>query len=405
MNKKELINELWQNLSDFRKKDLELILDLLFNRLAQALKEGQRIEIRGFGRFLVKEQRPRRFKNPRTGEERQIPSRRRIIFKPGKDLLERLNASALASVDLGTQTFRVLLAKPAENSFRPLLRRRYNVRLGEGLSRSGEISPEAFERGLKALLEIKELFTRTGVQDVLAAGTAVFRKAKNAKLFLEKAREKAGFEIKVLTPEEEAGFTLKGINYGFPLDPSAPILIIDAGGGSTEYILGQGGEVLTWGSLDLGVVTATEKFLPPDSPPDQESLSALWDEIKEKLAPIQHLPTPPTTLIATGGTASCLAALKLELENYCLEKLHGTEIKKAELEEIYEKMRRLAPYERRALKGMEPGREDIILVGTMLYLALLEMLGLKAFKVSETGILEGLLLHLMESSPNISAKI
>ncbi len=405
MNKKDLVNELWQKFSDFRKKDLELILDLLFARLTQALKEGQRIEIRGFGRFVVKEQRSRRFKNPRTGEERKIPPRKRIIFKPGKDLLDRLNTPSLASLDLGTQTFRLLIAKPNEDGFRPLLRKRYNVRLGEGLSKEGKISQEAFERGFSALQEIKNLLTQAETQKVLAAGTAVFRKAQNAKDFLDQVAEKIGFKIRVLNPEEEALFTLKGVNYGLNPKPTGPVLVVDAGGGSTEFILGEGEKILSLGSLELGAVTLTEKYLPLDAAPKEDELKALEEEIQKGLTPLKDLPTRPSHLIATGGTASCLAALKLELESYCLEKLHGTQLKTKDLSALFVKLKNLPPYERRFLKGMDQGREDIILAGLMVYLAILGMFGLSSLTVSETGILEGLLLHLIQSGTNISAKI
>ena len=121
MVKKDLIAQLWSKFSDFRRKDLELILDLFFDHLAQVLKDGHRIEIRGFGRFLVKEQQERLFKNPKTHEITRLPARKRIIFKPGKDLKERLNQEAWASIDLGTQTFRLLIAKPQNDSFRALL--------------------------------------------------------------------------------------------------------------------------------------------------------------------------------------------------------------------------------------------------------------------------------------------
>ena len=404
MNKKDLVTELWQKFSDFRKKDLELALDLLFGRLAQALKEGERVEIRGFGRLIVKEQRPRRFKNPRTGEERDIPARKRIIFKPGKDLLERLNSPSVASLDLGTQTFRLLIAKPLDDGFRVLLRKRYNVRLGEGLSRRGEIGEEAFERGLLALKEMKEALERANVSRYLAAGTAVFRRAKNASSFLEKAAEETGLNIRVLAPEEEALFTLTGVSYGLNLDPEKTSLILDAGGGSTEFILGRKGEILSLGSLEVGAVTLTEKHLPGDDPPRRGEIEALSRAIKEGLAPLKGLPARPEILIATGGTASCLAALKLELETYCPEKLHGVTLKRAELEALFERLKALPSSERRFLKGMEPGREDIILAGLMIYLAVLDLLGLSSLTVSETGILEGLLLHLLEMGPNISAK-
>ncbi len=414
MNRKDLIGELAQKFPDFRKKDLELILDLLFQRLARALKDGQRIEIRGFGRFFVREQKERRFKNPRTGEERRLPPRKRIIFKPGKDLKERLNQPALASIDLGTQTFRLLIAKPCHpgnnpaedhsiNNFRILLRKRFNVRLGEGLKK-GSISETAFKRGLEALEKIKELLSSSGAEKVLAAGTAVFREAQNARDFILRAQE-GGLQIKILSPEEEAHFTLKGVLAGLEENPEVPILVVDAGGGSTEFILGKGEKILKWGSLKLGAVVLTEKYLKDQEIPSEESLKALEAEIERELNPLEELPLSPQKLIATGGTASCLASLKLGLEKYCPERIHGLSISLAELERTYKKLCQMPVEERRCLKGLEPGREDIILAGLMIYLGFLRHLPeLKNIIVSETGILEGLLLHLWQENPIISAK-
>ncbi len=404
MNRKELLNNLAQKFPDLRKKDLEFILELLFQHLASTLKEGRRIEIRGFGRFYVKEQRGRRFKNPRTGEERNLPPRKRIIFKPGKDLKERLNEKAYASLDLGTQTFRLLVGKPTPEGFRTLLKERFNVRLGEDLTH-GRISDYAFSRGLETLQKIKELLQKIEVNGVFAAGTAVFRKARNASKFIAQAATQTGIQIQVLSPEEEAWFTFQGVFWGLKKDDLGnPILIIDVGGGSTEFIWATEGKILKLGSFNIGAVTLTTKYLAGEEPPSQENLSALAKEIEDQLIPLKELPKP-ASLIATGGTASCLAALKLGLETYCAEKIHGQKITLTDLHKLFEKLRHLTPKERKHLKGMEPGREDIILAGLMIYLKILETLSsAKTLIISETGILEGLLLHLLQRNPIFSAK-
>ncbi len=400
MVKKDLVNELWLKFPDFRKKDLEMIVDLLFERMAEVLREGRRIEIRGFGRFLVKEQKGRLFRNPKTAEVRKLPPRRRIIFKPGKDLKERLNQEPLASLDLGTQTFRLLLAKPAEKGFRPLLRRRENVRLGEGLAESRRITPEAMERGLKALESFRKDLARAGVKHYLAAGTAVFRQAENAADFLSAAKD-LGFEIKVLSPEEEATFTAKGVLYGMRLNPQRPLLIVDVGGGSTEFIFCASGQVVDKKSLEIGAVTFTKAYLKHEIPKTFE-LNTFETKVRESLERLNP-PFVPKMLVATGGTASCLAALKLGLEHYHPDLIHGQCLHEEDLEGLFERLRHLTLEERRALKGMEPGREDIILAGLKIYALILEHFALRELCVSETGILEGLLLHLGRSVTNISA--
>ncbi|NPB09681.1 MAG: hypothetical protein GXO17_04935 [Thermodesulfobacteria bacterium] len=400
MVKKDLVNELWLKFPDFRKKDLELVVDLLFERMADVLREGKRIEIRGFGRFMVKEQKGRVFRNPKTAEVRELPPRKRIIFKPGKDLKERLNQEAWASLDLGTQTFRLLIAKPGKDGLRPILRRRENVRLGEGLAETGRITEQAFERGLKALESFRKDLERADVRRYLAAGTAVFRKASNAREFLEAAKG-LGFDIRVLSPEEEATFTAQGVLYGMRVNPQKPTLIVDVGGGSTEFIFCRNGEVLAKESLELGAVTFTKAYLKHEIPKTFE-LTTLEEKVREALSSLNP-PFDPEKLVATGGTASCMAALKFGLERYHPDLIHGRCLHEEDLENLFEKLRRMTLEERRALKGMEPGREDIILAGIKIYALVLERFSLRELCVSETGILEGLLLHLAQSVTNISA--
>ncbi|AEH44032.1 Ppx/GppA phosphatase [Thermodesulfatator indicus DSM 15286] len=404
MNKSDLVDILWREFPEFRRRDLELIVNLLFERLTQALKDEERIEIRGFGRFIVKRQKERFFKNPRTGEEQIIPTRKRVIFKVGKDLKERLNQHALASIDLGTQTFRLLIGKASEGDFKILLKERFNVRLGEKLTKEGRISEKAHERGIKALKKIRLLLDKAEVKEVFAAGTEVFRKAQNADYFLEQAQKILGTPVKILSPEEEALYTAKGVL--FSLKPeSSPVLIIDVGGGSTEYILCHHEKPIKIGSLKLGAVTLKEKFFPSDDIPTSKEMEEAKNEITNFLEEIKYLSPAPHSLIATGGTATCLAALAQGLERYSPAKVHGYFLKTEKLKELVQKLASLSSSEIKFLKGMEEGREDIILPGALIYSALADILNSKGFLISETGILEGLLLHLIEKRPIISENI
>ncbi len=398
MVKKDLVDELWLKFPDFRKKDLEIVLDLFFERLAQALREEQRIEIRGFGRFLVKTQKSRLFRNPKTGEVRQIPERKRIVFKVGKDLKERLNQEALASLDLGTQTFRLLVAKPEQAHLRVLFRKRINVRLGADLAQTGRISPEAFARGLEALKTFKKHLEQMEVSRFIAAGTAVFRQAANAKEFIEAAR-KLGIEIQVLSPEEEAKLTAQGVLAGLK-EAKKDLVIVDVGGGSTEFIFCPSpGEVVSVQSLNLGSVVFTKAYLRHEIPKSFE-ISTCEEKISATLKDLK-IPFKPSKIIATGGTASCLVALHLGLEHYHPALIHGKTLTLDDLEDLFHRLRKMPLEERRALKGMEPGREDIILAGLLFFILILRHFNLYELRVSETGILEGLVLHLQASNPNI----
>ncbi len=399
MVKKDLINRLAIYFPEFRKKDLEFIVDLVFERLTEALASEERIEIRGFGRFLVRQQKERLFTNPKTAETLTLPKRRRIIFKPGKDIKERLNQPSYASLDLGTQTFRLLIGKPANRHIRAIYRERENVRLGEGLTETGKISPEAMKRGLEALLRFRQLMDQLEVVDYLAVGTAVFRKADNIDEFLDKVLKEAGIKIRVLSPEEEALFTVKGVLFGLK-DPPDNVLIADVGGGSTELILIQEAKNHWKTSLELGAVSLTEGFFEHD-PPTLTELEKAQTFIRDALESLPQEVKKAREFIGTGGTASCLAALALELEHYVPDLIQGHLLTEKTLADLFERLRSLSTKERARLKGMDRGREDIILAGLLIYLELIRYFGYRRLVVSETGILEGLLLHLLQNSTNI----
>ncbi len=399
MVKKDLINRLAIYFPEFRKKDLEYIVDLFFERLTEALISGERIEIRGFGRFLVKEQKERIFINPKTNQKLTLRNRRRIIFKPGKDIKDRLNQPAFASLDLGTQTFRLLIGKLEKNGLRALYRVRENVRLGDGIVETGNISLSAMEKGIQTLNKFRYIMDRVGVIDYIATGTAVFRKAANGEEFLKKAFKEAKIKIQILSPEEEASFTLKGILAGIQQEPDL-FLVADVGGGSTELILAKGEKTYWKTSLDLGAVTLTEKFFSHD-PPTPLEIEKAKIYIQQELKSFPENIAESKVFIGTGGTASCLAAIKLELEKYVPELLHGYRISKKELLNLFEQLIAIESKDRLKLKGMERGREDIIISGLLIYLELMESLNFEELIISESGILEGLLLHLVQSKTHI----
>ncbi len=399
MVKKDLINRLAGYFPEFRKRDLEYLVDLFFARLTQALIMGERVEIRGFGRFLIREQKERIFINPKTNQKLTLRNKRRVIFRPGKDIKERLNQPAYASLDLGTQTFRLLIGKTKGDKLRILCRDRENVRLGDGLVETGNISASAMDKGIKILSKFRHVMDSLGVVTYLAIGTAVFRKASNREEFLKRAAKEAQIEIKILSPEEEASFTLKGILAGLKERPES-FLVADVGGGSTELIVVKGEKSYWKTSLDLGAVTLTEKFFSHDPPTLAEIESAQF-YIRKELKKIIERTKELGLFIITGGTASCLAALGLGLEEYVPEIIHGYKLSRKELANLFERLAVLESKDRLKLKGMERGREDIIISGLLIYLELMQSLNFEESIISESGILEGLVLHLIQNNTNI----
>lgn len=392
MNKKGLIEKLSYKFQDVDKEDLAKVVTLFFEIIKKNLKEGRRVELRDFGIFQLVKSKGNFFKNPKNHQKYYIKEKIRVLFKTGREFKKRLNTPFLASLDLGTQTFRLCLGKCYQGKLYFLLKKRENVRLGEGLAEKGMILETAFERGLMVLENFKKIIEKYRVSYYKALGTAVFRRAQNAKFFIEKAKEKTGIEIEVLSPEEEAKLSLEGVILGLKeiFSQIENFLLIDVGGGSSEFIYFQNGE--TWfKSLDLGVVVLKELF-DLRYPVSSKILKSIKEYIREKLfeLPVEK----PSFIIITGGTASILGSLDLKLSFYIPEKLHGHQISKERLEKLIQKLASLSLLGIKKVKGMEEGREDIVLPGLLIYSEVLDYFNQSTLYISEYGILEGSLLSL-----------
>ncbi len=392
MNKTDLIERLSYKFPDVEKEEIKNIVDLFFEIIRESLKKGQRIELRDFGVFQLLRSKGNFFKNPKNHQKYYIKEKIRVLFKNGKEFKERLNTPFLAGLDLGTQTFRLCLGKVFKENIYFLLKKRENVRLGEGLAGSGIISDSAFARGLKALESFKRIMQQYQVTNYRALGTAVFRKAKNADEFVKRAREEVGIEIEILSSEEEAKLSLEGVLLGlkehFP--QLKDFLLIDVGGGSSEFIYFQGEECWVK-SLDLGAVILKETF-DLKYPVPSKVLKSIREYIKERLfeLPIEK----PYLIVITGGTASILGSLDLKLNFYIPERLHGHQISKERLEKLIHKIANLSLLTLKKIKGMEEGREDIVLPGLLIYSEILNYFNQETLFISEYGILEGTLLSL-----------
>ncbi len=395
MTRKDLVERLSYKFSEIDKEDLKFIVDLFFETLKEELKKGNRIELRDFGVFIPKKTKGMIFKNPKNNRKYYIKSKSRVLFKTGRQFKKRLNTPFLASFDLGTQSFRLCLGKNFNGNVYFLNKWKENVRLGEGLGNQKIISPEAFQRGLTTLKRFKEELSKYEILKYRAIGTEVFRKAENAKEFIDFVKKDTGIEIDVISPEEEADLTLKGIFFGlkeFDLKIEN-FITVDVGGGSSEFIYFNNGKKEWIKSIDLGVVTLKEIF-DLRHPLNSRLIRSLKDYIKEKISFLPKVSSQE--LIITGGTASLLGSLDLQLIYYNPEKLHGLKITKERLEKLIKKLANLDYDRLQKVKGMEKGREDIILGGLLIYSVIFDHFNKESAILNEYGILEGTLLSLIE---------
>ena len=296
-----------------------------------------------------------------------------------------------ASIDLGTNTARLLIGGGGGNGpFLPILLKRHITRLGGGFSRETGISAEAAERSLEALHDFAGEMKRHGVGTVRAVATSAVRDAVNGNAFCERVLRETGIKLDVIDGEKEALFTLRGVLAGID-NKRGDFLIFDVGGGSTEYTLSSGESPLFTRSLPLGVVRLTEGKVTCEAMTDKirRELDLLTAEMRrQKLMPDVH----KVTLVGTAGTATTLAAINLKMVDYDYRKVNNHTMTLAEIEGIYADLLPLTPAERLMVKGLEKGREDLIIAGTLITINTMKAFGFDRMKVSDFGLLEGLLL-------------
>lgn len=294
----------------------------------------------------------------------------------------------IGSIDIGTNTILLLIAKVEEGKVNPLFEIETVVRLGEGVQKNGILLKEAMERGLQTLAQYLKRCQDWGVQKVFAAGTSALREAKNSKDFLNLVRGKLDLSIEVISGEEEAQLSFLAVAKDIQ-EREKPILVVDVGGGSTEFILGKSDQIRQWISLPLGSVRFTEEFLRSD-PVQEEEWGGMERKIRELLVNIPHS-QEPLSMVAVGGTATTLASVEQGLEDFIGEKIHHFVLRKEALKNQLLLYRFKTIEERKRIPGLPAARADVILAGgTILYLAM-EELKCPSVLISCHGVRYGLL--------------
>jgi exopolyphosphatase/guanosine-5'-triphosphate,3'-diphosphate pyrophosphatase len=284
---------------------------------------------------------------------------------------ELIPPSKVASIDIGTHTILLLIAEWDGDNLKPLVDVETIVRLGEGLHTHRSLSEEAMDRGLQALVRYMERCQIADVRTLFAVGTNVLREARNAAEFVRRVHERLGLSIEVISGEEEALYSFLAVTKDLG-DLKKPTLVIDVGGGSTELILGRGGQIEQWVSLPLGAVRCTEQFLHSDPVQDGE-WRTMERAIREKLVNIPRT-LKPVAMVLVGGTATTLASVEQGLEEFVTEKIHHFILTREALKNQLSLYRSRTIAERKTIHGLPPARADVILAGgTILYMAMEEL--------------------------------
>ncbi len=293
-------------------------------------------------------------------------------------------------LDLGSNSFRLLIARVNGKEMEPLAMRLETVRLGEGLDLSGLLSVAAMERGSAVLARFAEDIAAHRPYSLRMCGTHALRQADNGAAFQKKAQEIIGTELEILSGEDEARLTMRGACYGLAEAMRFPMLLVDVGGGSTELIFLSGkddaGQVL---SLPLGAVNMSERF----ASAGRVDHTAMASHLQKAFAAERDFFTAAgnSLLVGSGGTTTSLAALDLGLDTYDSGKVQNYSLSRETLAALYDRLQAMTSKERNALAGLGQGRGDIIVAGAVIYLEILARMGARAMLVSDAALLEGIL--------------
>ncbi|MFF7974147.1 exopolyphosphatase [Streptomyces sp. NPDC007905] len=322
----------------------------------------------------------------------------------------------VAAVDCGTNSIRLLVAdvNPATGELLELDRRMTIVRLGQDVDRTGRLAPEALERTFAACREYAEVIRELGAAKVRFVATSASRDAENRDDFVRGVVDILGVEPEVITGDQEAEFSftgatkeLGGHGQGGAERPSTegggtragdlakPYLVVDIGGGSTEFVVGDD-RVRAARSVDVGCVRMTERHLAHDGkvsdPPTEEQIAAMRADIEAALdLAEQTVPLRAAhTLVGLAGSVTTVSAIAQDLPEYDSARIHHSRVSRDRVREITEWLLRSTHAERAAIPSMHPGRVDVIGAGALVLLAIMERIGAEEVVVSEHDILDGI---------------
>ena len=295
----------------------------------------------------------------------------------------------LAAIDFGTNTARLLIAdRNAEGNFTHIRLEREIVRMGGGFTREHGLSRDALERGISCLSRFSAIMREHEVLHVRAVATSAVRDAANGHAFVEHVRKVTGIKLSIVDGITEGALTLAGVLAGLDKKYNE-IFLFDVGGGSTEYTLAQEGQVKFIRSLPLGVVRLTEGKVTPEAM--QEKMGRELDVLCRQMELTGFRVNSEIPLIGTAGTATTLAAISMKMDDYDYRKVNNATVSQKVIKEIYDRLLPLSFEERLRIPGLEKGREDLIIAGLLITMNTMEKFGIDTLKVSDYGLLEGLI--------------
>jgi exopolyphosphatase / guanosine-5'-triphosphate,3'-diphosphate pyrophosphatase len=297
----------------------------------------------------------------------------------------------VAVVDLGTNSTRLLVADVDDAGVLTEVERRTEVtRLGQGVERDGVLADDAMDRVHATLVDYRRRIDSLGARRAVAVLTSAVRDAANGAEFTARVRDEHALDARVIGGDEEARLTFLGATSSRAPDDITPTLVIDIGGGSTELVVGSGGQVSFHVSTQVGVVRHSERHIHTD-PPRAEELDALAADVRATLAAsvAPEVRARARAAIAVAGTPTSLAAIDLDLECYSADSVHRHLLTLEACERMLARLAALPERERRQVRGLHPDRAPTIVAGTVMLVEALRLFDLQATEVSDQDILHG----------------
>ncbi|MBB6403666.1 Ppx/GppA phosphatase family protein [Arthrobacter sp. AZCC_0090] len=314
--------------------------------------------------------------------------------------------SRVAAIDCGTNSIRLLIADASGDNtgsvLRDVVREMRVVRLGQGVDSTGELAPEALERTFAATGDYAELIRHHGAGSVRFVATSASRDARNRDVFVDGIRNLLGVEPEVISGDEEAALSFAGASSVLPSRGKAPVLVVDLGGGSTEFVLGDSDGVIAAKSVDIGCVRLTERHLRND-PPTPEQIAAAEADVDAAIDLVAR--TVPlgraTAVVGVAGSITTITAHALGLSEYDPARIHGVSLDLGTISDAATSLLEMSREERARLPYMHPGRVDVIGAGALVWRRILQRLAeigggsITAATSSEHDILDGIALSIL----------
>jgi exopolyphosphatase/guanosine-5'-triphosphate,3'-diphosphate pyrophosphatase len=304
-----------------------------------------------------------------------------------------MSSQRSAFIDIGTNTILCLIAELKDDGTFAVLDDLAEItRLGQGVHQSRCIGAAGEARSLLTLQRYLARCKNLGVGDIVAVGTSALRDAENSAAVRGRLKQQLGFDVRVLLGEEEAGYAFLAVRQGLSL-AGQELLVVDVGGGSTEFIRGNQAGVIHALSIDLGSVRLTEQFLHSD-PVLAEECATMAGAIERELAALPNswlTADFPLTLVGIAGTFTTLSAVEKKLLRYVHGEVHGSGLRLGEVQRQLARFQSQTIAERKLIPGLEPERADVILAGAYLIERIMSRFGAEQVIVSDQGVRYGLL--------------